>query len=274
MWKQSLRYFDKEDLSGRMAWTWARSAHAMLTTTLTTAMAFMANGASPIPPIAVFGIFTALLVLINYVFCITWFPAMIILKERGAFGYWIPAYCGCCVFCMPISYAMYKKDTNGAPICDPKDTAEDDAENPQTMKDKAASLKSKAASKAQEVKDRASAAISKEDDSDVLELMTKTELFFYEKFAPAIDSAKIPIIVGFSVLSLILFVFAIQLKPAEDAAQFLPDSDPIQRNIQLSSDPEIGVFKANEQQQFVNIFFGQESINREDSSSTAVIPDI
>ena len=63
MWKQSLRYFDEEDLSGRMAWTWARSAHAMLTTTLTTAMAFMANGASPIPPIAVFGIFTALLVL-------------------------------------------------------------------------------------------------------------------------------------------------------------------------------------------------------------------
>ena len=86
--------------------------------------------------------------------------------------------------------------------------------------------------------------------------MTKTELFFYENFAPAIDSAKIPIIVGFSVLSLILFVFAIQLKPAEDAAQFLPDSDPIQRNIQLSSDPDIGVFKANEQQQFVNIFHG------------------
>jgi predicted RND superfamily exporter protein len=71
-WKQSLRFFDREDLHARMAWTWKRSAHAMLTTTLTTAAAFMANASSPIPPIAVFGVFSGLLVVINYVFCITW----------------------------------------------------------------------------------------------------------------------------------------------------------------------------------------------------------
>lgn len=270
MWKQSLRYFDAEDLSGRMAWTWARSAHAMFTTTLTTAMAFLANGASPIPPIAVFGIFTALLVMINYVFCITWFPAMIILKERGAFGYWIPAYCGCCGFCLPISYFMYKRATDDAPVCGPKVEAAEkefpDAENPQTMKEKATSLKAKAASKAQEIKDKASGVSQSEEESiDILDQLTKTELFFYEKFAPFVDSQKIPIMVGFSILSLILFAFATQLEPAEDAAQFLPDSDPIQRTIDLASDPEIGVFKANEQQQFVNIFFGQESINRDDT---------
>lgn len=276
MWKQSLRYFDADDLSGRMAWTWARSAHAMLTTTLTTAMAFMANGASPIPPIAVFGIFTALLVLINYIFCITWFPAMIILKERGAFGYWIPAYCGCLGLCMPISYGMYKKANNGAPITmcgnrgdakvkPEKDGGVDDTESPQTMKDKAVSLKVQATSKMQEVKEKASSVISNGEDTNILDQMNKTEVFFYETFAPAVEAGKIPIIVGFSVLSLIFFIFAVQLKPAEDAAQFLPDSDPIQRNIALSSDPDIGVFKANEQQQFVNIFFGQQSIDREDT---------
>jgi hypothetical protein len=261
MWKQSLRYFEKEDLHGRMAWTWMRSAHAMLTTTLTTAAAFMANGMSPIPPIAVFGIFTALLVIINYIFYITWFPAMIILKEKGAFGYWIPAYCGCFPLCTPISYFMYKKQTDGAPIMGSK---EEDLEEPQSMKDKAASLKDKAASKAGELKDKAT---GKEEAKDIMDYMymTKTELFFYEKFAPAIDQFKLPIIGGFSVMSLIFLVFAVQLKPAEDAAQFLPDSDPMQRNIALASDPEIGVFKANEQQQFVNMFFGQESINREDT---------
>jgi hypothetical protein len=266
MWKQSLRYFDEDDLSGRMAWTWQRSAHAMLTTTLTTAAAFMANGMSPIPPIAVFGIFTALLVLINYVFCITWFPAMIILKERGAFGYWIPAYCGCCGLCFPISYFMYKKATDDAPICGEKEQ-QSDAEDPQTMKDKASSLKDKAAAKAQELKDKASDAMSKEEpkQKDPLALMTKTETFFYEKFAPFVDQSKIPIIAGFSVLSLIFFIFAVQLEPAKEAAQFIPDSDPIQRNLALVSDPEMQVFKANEQQQFVNIFFGQESINRDDT---------
>ena len=51
----------------------------MLTTTLTTVAAFMANGASPIGPIAVFGIFTALLVFIQFLLVVTWFPAMIII---------------------------------------------------------------------------------------------------------------------------------------------------------------------------------------------------
>ena len=273
MWKQSLRYFPAEDLHTRMAWTWARSAHAMLTTTLTTAAAFMANGMSPIPPIAVFGIFTALLVIINYVFCITWFPAMIILKEKGAFGYWIPAYCGCCGACLPISWFMYNKATDGAPItagtfCGGQDKASgsDDPEmnrEGQSMKDKAAALKDKAAAKAQELKDKAVDKVSGADD--VKASMTKLELFFFDVFAPAVDQFKIPIIIVFSLLSLVLFIFAVQLAPAEDAAQFLPDSDPMQRNIDLASDPDIGVFTANEQQQFVNLFFGQESIDRSDT---------
>eukprot|EP01052_Picozoa_sp_SAG31_P007169 SAG31_NODE_338_length_17490_cov_7.707032_12_plen_161_part_00 len=73
-WKQSLRYFPPDELHKRMAWTWVRGSHAMLTTTMTTAVAFFANVASPIAPICVFGIFSGLLVVVNYVFVITWFP--------------------------------------------------------------------------------------------------------------------------------------------------------------------------------------------------------
>ena len=225
-WKQSLKFFQAEDLQARMAWTWKRSAHAMLTTTLTTGAAFMANGMSPIPPVAVFGIFTALLVFINYLFCITWFPAMIIVREKMQWGYWIPAYCGCCGVCAPISYFMYKR-----------------------------------AVAEKELEDGKKAEIEVQDAEEEMGVQEK---FLYEVFAPTIDKIKLPAIGVTAVVSIIFFIFAVQLKPAEDAAQFLPNSDPLQRNIDLGAHPDIGVFQGNSQQQFVNIYFGQDGINRED----------
>eukprot|EP01049_Picozoa_sp_SAG25_P006437 SAG25_NODE_484_length_7474_cov_11.267823_3_plen_954_part_00 len=235
-WKQSIRYFDPEDLHLRMAWTWKRASHAMLTTTLTTAAAFMANGMSPIPPIAVFGIFSALLVLVNYIFVITWFPAMIIMEEKGWFGYFIPAYCGCCGPCAGFSYLFWKRKKNS-------DTGE----------------LTEAEAKIKKALEEATT-----EEEELLAVMNKTELFFYHQYSNTIDKLKLPFIGGGIVITIVFLIFAVQLDPAEDAARFLPDDDPLQRCIDLAADPNMGVFVANEQQQFMNVYMGTESINRDD----------
>jgi hypothetical protein len=33
---------------------------------------------------------------------------MIIMKVKKMFPYWIPAYCGCCIVCLPHSFFKYK----------------------------------------------------------------------------------------------------------------------------------------------------------------------
>ena len=46
----------------------------MLVTSMTSGAAFAANLASAIPAVQVFGVFIAVMVLINYFLVITWFP--------------------------------------------------------------------------------------------------------------------------------------------------------------------------------------------------------
>ena len=231
-WKQSLRYFPEEDLHRRMAWTWVRGSHAMLTTTMTTAVAFFSNIMSPIAPIAVFGVFSGLLVVVNYVYVITWFPAMIIMKEKKMLGYYIPAYCGCLLAGAPVSYLKWKSANEEDATPEGKSDEEDKAPAVQVSQS---------------------------------ELMSRTEKWFYDVYAPALDKVKIPVVIVGSIMTLIFFVFAVQLKASEEAAQFLPSKDPMQRNIDLSSNPEKKVFSATEQQQFINIFMGasEQGIDRD-----------
>eukprot|EP01052_Picozoa_sp_SAG31_P033394 SAG31_NODE_3766_length_3902_cov_3.028399_1_plen_754_part_00 len=66
----------------RMGYTYKRAGRAMLTTSFTTAAAFLATGASDIMPIAAFGIFAALSVTMNYVLVMTVFPCLLIIWER------------------------------------------------------------------------------------------------------------------------------------------------------------------------------------------------
>jgi hypothetical protein len=54
------------DLSSAMAHALTRASKAMLVTSLTTTLAFLANVASPLMPSAQFGIFAAIMVMINY----------------------------------------------------------------------------------------------------------------------------------------------------------------------------------------------------------------
>jgi len=89
-WNQSMQFellnTDTENkynnFQKRMNYTWRRATKAIFTTSLTTALAFLATGFSKIMPIAAFGYFACFLVLVNFTFAVVVFPALVILFER------------------------------------------------------------------------------------------------------------------------------------------------------------------------------------------------
>ena len=70
-----------KDLVARMDYTYKRAAGAMLTTSFTTCVAFIATAISPLMPLSAFGIFAACAVFLNYVLVMTTFPVLVIIWE-------------------------------------------------------------------------------------------------------------------------------------------------------------------------------------------------
>ena len=58
------------DLEARMSWAWKRASYAMLATSVTTCGAFLATAFSPLLELQSFGIFAALVILLNYVYVV------------------------------------------------------------------------------------------------------------------------------------------------------------------------------------------------------------
>ena len=94
-WRQSARAGEEvnRNIFTRMSYAYKRAAKAMLITSTTTFGAFVATATSPLGEVACFGIFTALLVLANYVFVITYFPAVLIIYHNH-----FENTAGCCCY--------------------------------------------------------------------------------------------------------------------------------------------------------------------------------
>lgn len=84
----------KESMSHRFVWAYRRSAMAMLVTTLTTCGSFAIGATSPLPLVQSFCIFAAVVVLVDYLFCISFFAAAVLVYEKFMKGYGC-----CCSFC-------------------------------------------------------------------------------------------------------------------------------------------------------------------------------
>lgn len=94
-WRQSARAGEEvnKNILTRMSYAYKRAAKAMLITSTTTFGAFVATATSPLGEVACFGIITALLVLANYVFVITYFPAVLIIYHKH-----FENTAGCCCY--------------------------------------------------------------------------------------------------------------------------------------------------------------------------------
>jgi predicted RND superfamily exporter protein len=66
----------------RMAYTYRRAYKAILATSSTTAFAFLSNGFSSLMPISAFGYFAFIIVPINYILIVFYFPCYIIIYEN------------------------------------------------------------------------------------------------------------------------------------------------------------------------------------------------
>eukprot|EP00614_Pseudopedinella_elastica_P005761 CAMPEP_0172589926 /NCGR_PEP_ID=MMETSP1068-20121228/8449_1 /TAXON_ID=35684 /ORGANISM="Pseudopedinella elastica, Strain CCMP716" /LENGTH=1114 /DNA_ID=CAMNT_0013385597 /DNA_START=196 /DNA_END=3540 /DNA_ORIENTATION=- len=81
----------------RLKYAMVRTTQAVFNTSFTTSAAFFATAVSPIMPIATFGIFSACVILMNYLLVLTLTPCAILVNERSETKGCKP--CGCC--CAP-----------------------------------------------------------------------------------------------------------------------------------------------------------------------------
>ncbi|CAK9029489.1 Protein dispatched homolog 1 (Protein chameleon) [Durusdinium trenchii] len=73
---------ENEVLVARLAYTYRRASGAIFNTSFTTFAAFMATSVSPVIPIRTFGFYAALVVLVNFGFVLTMYPAFVIMDHR------------------------------------------------------------------------------------------------------------------------------------------------------------------------------------------------
>ena len=65
-----------------MAYTFRRASLAILATSSTTAFAFLSNGFSALMPVSAFGYFAFVVVPVNYILIVFYFPAFLIIYEN------------------------------------------------------------------------------------------------------------------------------------------------------------------------------------------------
>ena len=116
-WKQAETMLPPgTSLERRFEFAHQRATVAMFITSLTTAVAFVANGVSAVPPIRLFGYFMALLVVGNYILVITWFPAATVIHHK----YCNKRYC-CCGPAKPQRYEAQRPGRGGGAAADDDD---------------------------------------------------------------------------------------------------------------------------------------------------------
>ena len=82
----------EEHLTRRVDYAYSRTASAVFNTSFTTALAFICTGVSPLMPISAFGWFAATAIVVNYLFVVTFTPAILVISER----YWYRWCARCC----------------------------------------------------------------------------------------------------------------------------------------------------------------------------------
>jgi predicted RND superfamily exporter protein len=70
----------------RMAYTFRRAARALIATNTTTAFSFMSNGFSYLMPVRAFGWSSFVIIIINYILIVVYYPPFLIVYERYVRG--------------------------------------------------------------------------------------------------------------------------------------------------------------------------------------------
>jgi len=177
-----------------MNYAYKRSAGAMLTTSITTAVAFIATAASPIMPISGFGYFAACCVLMNYLLVMTVFPCLLIIWHD---------HIG--------QHALAK---NTCFVCRPIDSSNIDGQlGVEHEEAEAAGVAAKEAPEAQDY---------------VLSELTFLERMFLKYYSPLINSnAKYGMVLFTFSYMVFSAYWAVQMEPPLEQEQWFPDEHMI-----------------------------------------------
>jgi hypothetical protein len=271
-WKQAGKFTsDTKDATGhahrtryelekQMEAAHKRATFAMLVTSLTTAFAFFANVVSLIPPIRMFGLFTGLIVIINFLLVVTQFPSVVVFYEQvfAPFSYKELLFkCMCCARCCD-SNAVSDTDVKMKKTGDDSDSFEESSDGEAGEK---------------KITDLSGQNKITADNIDEFRWL---ERMFFQRYSPAINKGKIFIMIGFALLAILAIVGATQLKAADEPARFLPDDYPVQVLLDLERD----VFKQSEFVSQVQLCFGLDKLDVEgidendpDDRGTAIYND-
>ena len=200
----------------RFAWAYRRASNAMLTTSFTTFMAFVATAMTPVPAIKSFGIFAAFVVLFTYLLVITWFAAAVMLHDKHFVSTSAPYQCGhdaavanYCCGCGP-----------KLPIC--SQLSHGDSELSWRERD--------AAAKEGRGKTRRASVLV------MVEALRTVPLRLFNS-APVLNKFTTPILAGFGVLFVAMALLAwFLLVPAHQLGDFFPEDHPVTRLKRISTD--------------------------------------
>ena len=93
-WK-STGHYDYPSLAHRMSDCYRKAAAAMLYTSMTTAIAFIVSATSPLLAVSSFGVFSGVLIIVNYLSVIIFFPTVVITHHLS----WEQCTWCCCIPC-------------------------------------------------------------------------------------------------------------------------------------------------------------------------------
>lgn len=192
-------------LLGRLKWSSNRSSKAIFVTTFTTSAAFLVSSASPIMPIAAFGMFSAVMILMLFCFNVGLMPPLFTMRTR---------WCDGALCCCPCFARKKKEPEPPIPVGEPLPVGEA-AIDVATDKPPADGV------------DTTPPAASTEED------MRALERFFATVYADAVENpyVRAGVLAAFTGLLVAGTVLTAQLTPPSENEKFVPDSIVLQRYI-------------------------------------------
>ena len=252
-WNQSINLY--HNTADRLDVTFKRAFWAMAATSSTTCVAFMSTAISPIMPIASFGWYAAIGVLLNYVLAVTLFPCTLMVYHYKLYG---------CCRRMPRQLEKVISLTMFFPTCHSRDEGVYCCQQPYRIP-VAVQVKPPAADGVDQKVDDGDqpTAAQGSENEEKEEVLRSIDRFFKYKYAPIITKRPVAALmsVGFGVYIIISVVCALQLEPPTEQEQWFPKDHMFE---QIMASMRTFASAAEDQYIMVTLAWGLIGMNRDD----------
>lgn len=189
----------EKEFDVRMQKTFNIASRAMFTTSCTTFISFISTASSVFPAVSTFGIFAALLVLMNFIAVITFFPAVYAVYHTRIRFYWW--------------------DHPSLLLCCKRDGLEEE------LKNKPAAEEGEESKEEDELNKEGDETVAAEAEGESEEKEAALVTFFRDTWAPLMVKLRYPILIFYLAIFIAAVVGTTQLNPDEGAPNTLPSGN-------------------------------------------------